>query len=413
MELKINKTFRDLIPNLSKEEIEELEKSILSDGIREPICVWNGTIVDGHHRYNIAKKHDLLFKVEEMEFLNEDDVKVWIISNQLSRRNISPFVRAELEIERERIHKLRAQQLNEIIGRKNLTGDFSGAEELEIKKTDTREEVAKAAGVSHGYIFNVKQIKNKCNDEEVLQKLRENKVTVSKVLNEIKKAEKKTKREEEMKLISKTYKKEKDIQIINADFYSWCNENLEDNSIDLILTDPPYPKEFLHLWPQLAEVAARVLKEGAYLATYSGQLYLDHVMVSLGQQLSYCWTVALFHTGATQLVHPRKVIGTWKPILIYRKGDPGKFDEAFVDSFMDDYRDKDFHEWGQGESAVGYLMKSLSKPGDLVLEPFAGGGTTLVVAKDLMRKCIGIEIDSQYIDVIKSNLLKPKTVKII
>ena len=179
-------------------------------------------------------------------------------------------------------------------------------------------------------------------------------------------------------------------------------ENLEDDSVDFILTDPPYPKEFLHVWGQLGEVASRVLKPGGYLATYSGQLYFNQVIRMLDEHLSYCWMISLYHTGQTQLVHARNAVCTWKPILVYRKGEPGKFENTLVDSIADDYRDKDFHDWGQGESAVSYLMRTFSAPNELVLDCFAGGGTTLAVAKALKRKCIGIEIDAQYMDAIKS-----------
>ena len=55
---------------------------------------------------------------------------------------------------------------------------------------------------------------------------------------------------------------------------------------------------------------------------------------------------------------------------------------------------------------LGYLMKTFSTPNDLVLDTFVGGGTTLAVAKALKRKCIGIEKDQRYMDVIKSRLLK-------
>jgi DNA modification methylase len=47
-------------------------------------------------------------------------------------------------------------------------------------------------------------------------------------------------------------------------------------------------------------------------------------------------------------------------------------------------------------------METLSNPSDLVLDPFAGGGTTLAVAKTLNRRCIGIEIDPQYINIIRN-----------
>ena len=58
----------------------------------------------------------------------------------------------------------------------------------------------------------------------------------------------------------------------------------------------------------------------------------------------------------------------------------------------------------QGESAVAYLMKSFSDVDQLLLDPMVGGGTMLSVAKKLKRRCIGIEIDKNYIDVIKSGL---------
>jgi 16S rRNA G966 N2-methylase RsmD len=191
---------------------------------------------------------------------------------------------------------------------------------------------------------------------------------------------------------------------------------LEKDSVDVIITDPPYPEEYIHVWEQLSEIGSLVLKEGGYLVAYSGQLYLDRVMTSLSRYLNYCWVISLYHTQNTQVVHARNAVCTWKPILIYRKGRPGKIEScsgrAMVDSFTDDYRDKEFHEWGQGESAVSYLVKTFSNPDELVLDPFAGGGTTLTVANKLKRKCIGVEIDKNYIEVIKANIMKPTYEKI-
>jgi site-specific DNA-methyltransferase (adenine-specific) len=45
-----------------------------------------------------------------------------------------------------------------------------------------------------------------------------------------------------------------------------------------------------------------------------------------------------------------------------------------------------------------------SNPGDLVLDPFAGGGTTLVVANTLGRKCIGIEISDNHFDTANARI---------
>jgi 16S rRNA G966 N2-methylase RsmD len=414
MELKINEEFQSLLPRLSDDEFYELEQNVLTEGIRDPICIWNGIIVDGHHRYELAQKHDLDFKVLEKEFANEADVKIWIFKNQMARRNVPDFVKAEMAIRVEHLYAAKAKAIND-----EMHPMIDGLEhEADVNKllTDTRKEIAKDIGISHGNVFKVKQILARNPDQETLDKLRSGKMTINEGHKIVRREEKILARKEKFEKTAKTYKPDKNIKIVHADFYTWCNENLEDNSVDLFLTDPPYPKEFLYLWDQLTETAARKLKPNRYLVTYSGQLHLDYVMKSLSKHLSYCWMIALFHSGPTQSVHPRNVICTWKPILVFRKGDPGKFDidvEYVVDSFTKDYRDKEFHEWGQGEAAVAYLMDKFSKPGELVVDPFVGGGTTLVVAADRKRKCIGIEIDGEQIDIIKSNLMKPITESLI
>ncbi|HNZ28154.1 MAG TPA: hypothetical protein PKK13_13100 [Spirochaetota bacterium] len=98
MELKIDNDFKDLIPNLSEEEFKQLEKNCISDGIRDSICIWNNTIIDGHNRYNIAKNNNLEFKIKEYIFDNREKVIEWIILNQFGRRNLTNFQRSELAL---------------------------------------------------------------------------------------------------------------------------------------------------------------------------------------------------------------------------------------------------------------------------------------------------------------------------
>ena len=200
------------------------------------------------------------------------------------------------------------------------------------------------------------------------------------------------------------------LRLIRGDFYPWCAANLEADCVDMVLTDPPYPKKYLYLWDQLGEVAARVLKPGGILAAYSGLYHLPYVLDALGKQLTYCWTIALRHSGKTQLVFGSNVISTYKPILVFKKGGREKFQKAITDTITNDHRDKKYHKWGQGEEGVKQLMEMFSNPGDLVLDPFAGGGTTLVVANALGRKCIGIEISDNHFDTanerIKSAVMK-------
>lgn len=89
MKLRINEELSALIPALQPEEYELLEKSLLSEGCRDSLIIWNDTIIDGHNRYKICTKHNIKFDTQEMEFNELGDVKKWMINNQLARRNLT------------------------------------------------------------------------------------------------------------------------------------------------------------------------------------------------------------------------------------------------------------------------------------------------------------------------------------
>jgi len=87
--LKIKEEFKNLIPALTSEEYKQLEENCMSQGIREKILTWQGYIIDGHNRYNIAMQWGLEYETESMYFEDESDVKIWMINNQLGRRSVS------------------------------------------------------------------------------------------------------------------------------------------------------------------------------------------------------------------------------------------------------------------------------------------------------------------------------------
>jgi len=93
MKLIIDPEFKALIPPLSKEEFEQLEKNILAEGLRERIVVWaskdGDIIIDGHNRYEICNKHSISYAVTPRHFDDRDEVIDWMINNQLGRRNLS------------------------------------------------------------------------------------------------------------------------------------------------------------------------------------------------------------------------------------------------------------------------------------------------------------------------------------
>lgn len=96
MKLKIDPEFKSLIKDLQTKEYLQLESNILMDGCREAIVTWNGIIVDGHNRYEICTRHNIPFRIQEMEFDCREAVIAWICANQLGRRNISEETRKYL-----------------------------------------------------------------------------------------------------------------------------------------------------------------------------------------------------------------------------------------------------------------------------------------------------------------------------
>lgn len=197
MELKINKKFRELIPPLDNDEFERLEKSIIDEGCRDPLIISNGVIIDGHNRYDICIKHGFSFKTKEKKFKNNDEKIIWIINNQLARRNISKYDRARLALKQEEIFKKQAKEKMKLsVGRgkkglsmlTNLKGRQMGLAGID-EPLDTRKKVAEIAKVATGTVAKVKVIEKEA-DKKTKKKLSEQKTTIDKVYKNIVKKKK-------------------------------------------------------------------------------------------------------------------------------------------------------------------------------------------------------------------------------
>jgi len=58
---------------------------------RELLVLWEGILIDGYNRFNIAQKHNLPYNTISMGFGSRDELMIWIIRNQIARRNLTPF----------------------------------------------------------------------------------------------------------------------------------------------------------------------------------------------------------------------------------------------------------------------------------------------------------------------------------
>jgi len=193
MELLINEKFRDLIPALTADELNLLTENIKKDGVREPILIWRNTIIDGHNRYAICQKNNISFTTKELNFSDDNEALLFIIKNQLGRRNLTEFSKANLALQLENIIKDKAKTNQKKAGFvTNLLKSFQSNKDAENSNNaidtiltanmheissptlcqnsdkasiDTKKEIAKIAGVSHDTIFKVKKINANAIDE--------------------------------------------------------------------------------------------------------------------------------------------------------------------------------------------------------------------------------------------------------
>lgn len=107
---------------LTDDEKKQLEENILRDGIQDPLKVWQGTLIDGHNRYEIAQRHGLTFTTVEMQFATRGDAVIWIIKNQFGRRNLSAYDRSILALKLKPVIAAKAdERMNPEYGKKTLS----------------------------------------------------------------------------------------------------------------------------------------------------------------------------------------------------------------------------------------------------------------------------------------------------
>ncbi len=131
--LVIDPEFMQLLPMSTKEELETLEKSLLAEGCRDPLIVTSqGTVIDGMTRFVICQKRGIKFETVVKDFPNRKAARLWILENQLGRRNLTDAQRISIAE-----NYLREGQL--ALGPKSIarTAEVSETTAKRFKRADT------------------------------------------------------------------------------------------------------------------------------------------------------------------------------------------------------------------------------------------------------------------------------------
>lgn len=100
LKITINAELKAYIPPLTRDEFLLLEQNILVEGCREALILWQKgedfILIDGHNRYDICQKHNIPYKTLVKNFDDIEEVKMWMINNQLGKRNITEEIKSYL-----------------------------------------------------------------------------------------------------------------------------------------------------------------------------------------------------------------------------------------------------------------------------------------------------------------------------
>jgi site-specific DNA-methyltransferase (adenine-specific) len=171
---------------------------------------------------------------------------------------------------------------------------------------------------------------------------------------------------------------------------------IKPGTVQAVITDIPYDKAFLSQIPALAAMASRVLVDGGYFITYSGQACLPEVIMEFARCLKWRWAAATFWKGQANIFWPLRLKNKWKPILVYSKGKGRKL-PSWDDVFNADGFEKRWHKWEQPLRHAERLVRTFTRLGEVVVDPCGGGFTVAAACYRTGRRFIGCDIDGECI----------------
>ena len=408
--MAIDKEFETLIPPLSADEYRLLEESILAEGCRDALVTWHGILIDGHNRYRICTQYGLPFETIDTDFATRNEVIVWIIKNQLARRNLPKYEHARLGLRLKPIfaEMAKAQQVR--------TAENRVSQISVEQKIDTQKELAKAAGVSHDTIAKVEKIEAVA-DDATKAKLRSGEMSINQAYTEIKKQEKAEQRAAKMATIKEAAVT--DGNLVHGD----CLEELEklaDGSVDCVVTDPPYGISYVS---NFRTVESEVVKSVANDTIEDAVMLWNNTCAILERKMKvdshlYCFTSWKVYPYFVNIISKYFKV---KNCLIWEKNNwsMGDLDGNYAEQYemvifatkgnrkLNCNRESNvlmfdkvaslnlLHSCEKPVDLLSFLIEKSTDAGELVIDPFMGSGSTILAAKQTGRSYWGCELDTE------------------
>lgn len=454
-EIKLDEEFAGLMAPLSSDEFKLLEESIKKEGCLEPLVVWRemNILLDGYNRYRICG-NKVPYKIRELNFEARDEAENWIITNQLSRRNATAELvsylrgrrynreKARWGGEREassqsdnlKTHERLAEEYG--VGPATIARDGAFAEAVdelrEVLEDNSfkKNALVRECKLGRGDVVKLARItkkgmKNLDKDGPVLAK-QIYRMVISGEADSVSAAEREVRRREERR-IAKRVKLPKGIEIIQGD----CKNVMAglDKEFDLLVTDPPYNVkeidwdkigtrvEYLRFIRERLMLAQSLMSNKWHAFIFCSPVYMaDFEMLFRGLGLKVQSKIIWHYRNLTEGRNiDNRFVSSWQPIFhlgnhilnLSSDWSDERFDvQTYAVPQTNFEKDEKFHETQKPLDLIKWLVKMGSYEGQLVLDPFAGAGTTGVACKELNRQCVMVEEKEEFVNTIKVRLAK-------
>lgn len=221
-------------------------------------------------------------------------------------------------------------------------------------------------------------------------------------------------------------------------------DSLPDNSIDLIVTDPPYEisatneggtvnnvkklnkslkdlvegKDITKGYdiPTIGKKLIRVMKNGINVYFWCNKKQIPDYFKFYVFENKCKFDILCWHKTNALPTYSNKYLSDTEYLLHFFKGSGKTFPQSYEDAktyYIAPINHKDKKEWGHPSikplDITEKIIRNSSKPGDTVLDPFMGSGTTGLACKNLNRNFVGIELYKEYFDIASQRIYNTDT----
>lgn len=384
---------------MEADEFQNLVEDIRTNGLIEPLWLTpDGSLLDGRNRAQACL--ELGIDVATRVYDGDDPIS-FVISLNLKRRHLTAGQKAILALQvlsayEEQGKQRMAEGAKEAgRGRPKEKGDENLHHPIQ-RAPQSNDKAGAVVGVSGKAVSQAKRIEKHAPD--LFEKVRSGELALDKAEKQVTRRIQTEEEQQAREIVMTEIPSDQhgtNWRMYHGDFRERLME-LPAGSVDLILTDPPYPAEFMHLWEDLSKHAARILKPQGILVALSGKIMLPDVMTSLGKHLNWGWMYIQPLLAGNSRIMARHIIQTHKPWLAYSNGQwPSGNVDWHPDLLDPGVRMKDRYRWQQDPDPTKMLIDSLSSENGTILDPYVGTGGFGLAALQMNRKFIGIEMDSE------------------